>query len=115
MTDTARARAMEPICSCACHKHFISKCPDCGCKHEAVEPEQDGWISVEERLPEMTAPYENGPLESDRVLVTNGTVVDLSRYSETYKKRIARWTNKWLDWTHWRPLPAPPKKGRSDD
>lgn len=75
-----------------------------------IEPESnDGWISVEDRLPPKGASW---------VLVYAGGAINCMAYAAG---------NGWQDWTnpfhpnvldgtitHWQPLPAPPKLRRQD-
>ena len=77
------------------------------------EQEQSGWISVNERLPDLI-PCNAGTAYSDAVIV----------WTDGKKAMIAVWdgidflcpTDYWEAWgeniTHWMPLPTPPKEGK---
>lgn len=60
------------------------------------------WISVEDKLPkELIHGF------SEWVLVSTGhTQMEVARYDHDFKK----WIPKPLNFTHWMPLPEPPKK-----
>ena|SRR5690606_17596359 len=59
------------------------------------------WISVKDRLPEIKA---HG--FSEFVLASTGNIqIDIVRYDHDYNK----WIPKHLKFTHWMPLPEPPK------
>ena len=64
----------------------------------------NGWISVEERLPEpgqMVLVYCNSRMHTMHVTV--------STYMQTYSKvRRCYWSRRIKNVTHWMPLPAPP-------
>lgn len=91
---------------------------DCHCFHrrelaatasEATAAQQDGWISVDDRL----------PLESDStvaVLMDDGSVLTAwATYWHGASNKFARWTfpidPDGADVTHWTPLPAAPANG----
>lgn len=57
------------------------------------------WISVEEKLPE--------PLIN--VLVTDGESVDIDWFMRSSQEFMHGGRNRW---THWMPLPKPPKEER---
>lgn len=59
------------------------------------------WISVKDRLPEIK---KHG--FSEWVLASTGHVqVEIARYDHDYNK----WSPNPLKFTHWMPLPEPPK------
>jgi hypothetical protein len=61
-----------------------------------------GWVSVEERLPEVGTDVIGYSEKKDRCFVV--------AYSDTYKSFFSgQFTND--DITHWMPLPLPPKEG----
>lgn len=69
------------------------------------------WISVDEKLPHMAAPYIGGP-KAARVIGFHHWVGEC-RFEETFKKRIPVWKNslgRRCTVTHWMPLPEPPKQ-----
>jgi hypothetical protein len=77
-----------------------------------TQPAQEGWISVEERLPEMKEIYKGSPLESPRLSVYNGRYVTEGKYQETFERRNPRWIDyggRVITVTHWQPLPKPPR------
>lgn len=70
------------------------------------------WISVSDRLPEMSPRYNGGPSTSGSVLIFTGNHVTIGAYAETYSKRIARWemwSGRCIRVTHWAPLPEGPQ------
>jgi len=70
------------------------------------------WISVKERLPELTPIFKDGPRSSGLVLVFSGHYVFCGKYEETLTTRKARWESvhgRLMHVTHWMPLPEPPK------
>lgn len=69
---------------------------------------QDGWISVDDRLPEIAPPSVFG---SDCVLGFSDGEVDMVFYVALPKN--ARWRNCYdqiVGVTHWMPLPQPPQQ-----
>lgn len=71
--------------------------------------EEDGWIRVEDRLPEIPPPYEEHgvkcvPLDT-RVIVYD--CISNEVFEEWYSKKSG--FNNNTDITHWQPLPEPPK------
>ena len=72
---------------------------------------QPEWISVNDRLPEMTPTYRGGLNTSGTVLTYNGHYVHVGKYEETFTKRQPRWISdgRCARVTHWMPLPEPPK------
>lgn len=83
---------------------------------EAMEPKEEppidvlGWISVDERLPDLVnskdARYVTKERYSDPVLVFDGSEVHVGTYGD-----VEGWLSGYetLDSvTHWMPLPAPP-------
>ena len=70
------------------------------------------WISVEERLPDMTPIYRDGPRSSGLVITFNRYYVSVGKLEETFAKRKARWIDRFdrsAVVTHWMPLPDPPE------
>ncbi len=70
----------------------------------------DGWISVEERLPEPTGMQREFYL----VALSNGVVKELAFEFNHYENMLfdVGWHNTAYPVTHWQPLPQPPKQDK---
>lgn len=75
-------------------------------------PNMPQWVSVKDRLPEMSESYTGGGPKSVCVLIFNGRFVSEGRYEETFAKRRPVWKGfmglSERAVTHWMPLPDPP-------
>jgi hypothetical protein len=71
--------------------------------HAKQKPENNGWISVEERLPSLCI----------KVLVYTANEIDIYGYYSTVMKTWFNQHHNKIKPTHWQPLPPPPAPAKN--
>lgn len=77
---------------------------------QQLESKVPHWISVDERLPEVDARYDEYEYSAE-LIVYDGSQKRVAYYCHTTKEwRDSRYEDDIIEVTHWMPLPEPPKE-----